>query len=73
MSMETIKTAVSSKTVWTIVALFVVAGTHGIEGLIPQTWVPIVEACIAILSAYFHIDHVNELKGQVRSLGGVAN
>lgn len=61
--MNTIKTILKSRTVWTALAMFIVAGTHGIEGLIPASSVPYVEAFLTFLVGYFHINPSQQYGG----------
>lgn len=63
----------TNKTVWAFVALFVISGTNGVMGLIPAPYIIYVQLLVTALGAYFHIDNVNALKGQIRDLGGVPN
>ena len=66
------KTLLTSKTTWAIVALFIISGTNGIMGLIPVQFSGLVQAVLGIMAVYFHVDSVQTLKGTIKSLGGVA-
>jgi cysteine sulfinate desulfinase/cysteine desulfurase-like protein len=64
------QTLLTSKTAWTFVVLFIISGTNGVMGLIPPQYIIYIQMVLTALGAYFHVDTVNVLKGQVRSLGG---
>jgi len=44
-----------SKTFWSAVALFVVSGTNGIMGLIPEWSVIYVQGLLTLMVSYFHL------------------
>jgi len=45
-----------SRTVWTIVILFVINGIGGIRDLIPSGLLPIIDALLSILAVYFRVN-----------------
>lgn len=45
-----------SRTFWSIVALFVISGTNGIMGMIPENSVVYVQFLLSALASYFHLD-----------------
>ena len=53
-----------SRTVWTIILLFIINGVSGIRDLIPAGILPIIDALLSILAIYFRIAPKAELGGQ---------
>ena len=53
-----------SRTVWTIIVLFVINGVEGIRGVIPANALPIVDAVLSVLAVYFRVKPNAELGGQ---------
>lgn len=51
--MNTIKKTLTSRTVWSIVALVLVNGVPSIQNLIPVDWQPVVDAVLGLLAIYF--------------------
>lgn len=51
-----LKVAVSSRTVWTIVIIFVVNGIAGIHDSIPANFIGPIDAVLSILAAYFRVN-----------------
>jgi hypothetical protein len=54
--MNTIINALQSRTVWSVVALFIVSGTNGIMGLIPVDSLIYVQGFLSILVMYFKLN-----------------
>ena len=54
--MEKLYQALSSRTVWTVVAMFVLAGFEGIRDLIPAAAQTPVFAVLGALAAYFRVN-----------------
>lgn len=48
--------ALRSKTVWTIVVMFIIGGTNGIVGLIPESSVIYVQGVLSLLAMYFKVN-----------------
>lgn len=46
-------TIFKSRTVWTIIVLFVINGVTGIREFIPILWLPAIDGILAILAIYF--------------------
>lgn len=44
-----------SRTVWTIIALFVVNGVAGITDMIPSAYLPYVNGFLGVMAVYFRI------------------
>lgn len=53
--MDKILKALKSKTFWTAVVLFAIAGFEGVRELIPANLVVPVEACLTFLIGYFKV------------------
>ena len=53
--MERLKQAVTSRTVWTLVVLFVINGVAGVHDLIPATLLPFVDGILGLLTVYFKV------------------
>lgn len=54
-----------SRTFWSVVALFIISGTNGIMGMIPEGAVVYVQGALTLIASYFHL--------QTAKLGGVKN
>jgi hypothetical protein len=48
--------ALHSRTVWTIVLIFLVNGISGIRGLLPAASLPIVDAILGLVAIYFRVN-----------------
>jgi len=55
-TMNKLSIALRSRTVWTIVALFVLNGFEGTRSLMPEGWLPVVDAFLGLLAAYFRVN-----------------
>lgn len=55
-NMNTFKKVVSSRTVWTVVVMFVVSGIGAVHNFIPTSWFPLVDGVLAILAVYFRLN-----------------
>ncbi len=53
--MNTIINTLKSRTVWTIIALFVINGIGGIHDLIPTAYLPVIDLLLSGLAIYFRI------------------
>jgi len=51
-----------SRTVWTIIALFIINGMTGIKSFIPAYWLPLVNGVLGILAIYFRADQRVDFK-----------
>ena len=56
-----------SRTVWTVVVLFIINGISGIREIIPATALPIIDAVLSLLAIYFRVNPKAELGGQKKS------
>lgn len=54
--MQKIQQILKSRTVWTLVALFIVNGVSGIHDSIPVAFLPYVDGVLGLLSMYFHVN-----------------
>ena len=45
-----------SRTVWTILAMFVIGGTEAVTGVIPVAFIPYVQGALGLLATYFRIN-----------------
>lgn len=61
--MQTFFTALSSRTVWTVAAMFVISGTNGIMGLIPSGDIVYVQGFLSLLAVYFRLNPSQSYKG----------
>lgn len=50
-----IKKILSSRTVWTIIILFVINGVTGIREFIPEAWLPAIDGGLALIAIYFRV------------------
>lgn len=46
---------ITSRTVWTFVALFIINGIEGVRDLIPVGLLPVIDAVLTILGIYFRV------------------
>ncbi len=42
-----------SRTVWTIIVLFLINGVTGIKDFIPVNWLPLIDGALGVLGIYF--------------------
>lgn len=54
--MDKVLLAVKSRTVWTIVAMFVIGGVGAVNQYIPVEARPLVEGALALLAMYFRVN-----------------
>lgn len=54
--MHKIKLALKSRTFWVGTATFIVNVVPQIRALIPEKWLPAVDALLLLLTAYFHVN-----------------
>lgn len=54
--MEIIKKSLSSRTVWTIIAMFIIGGTNAVIDFIPSNTQPIIMAGLGLLAIHFRIN-----------------
>ena len=54
--MNKIKLILCSKTVWTIVVLFIIGGVQNITQFIPENIMPIIQATLGLLAVYFKVN-----------------
>lgn len=53
--MLTLGQMMKSRTIWTIILLFVVNGLHGVHDSIPVGFIPYIDALLALAAIYFRI------------------
>ena len=53
--MNTLFGYLKSRTVWTLIILFVINGIEPIRELLPGVWLPLVDGVLGILGIYFRI------------------
>jgi len=51
----TIKNALKSRTVWTVIVLFIINGVAGIAEFIPESILPAINGVLGILAIYFRV------------------
>jgi len=51
-----------SRTVWSIVAMFIISGFDGIMGFIPAGYLPVINGALSMLAVYFKINPSQEYK-----------
>jgi hypothetical protein len=54
--LEKINTALHSRTVWTIVVLFIINGIKGVQNLLPPEWLPAINLILSFLAIYFRVN-----------------
>jgi hypothetical protein len=54
--MEKIKLALKSRTVWTIIVLFIINGITGIDEYTPETFDNIVNPLLTLIAIYFRVN-----------------
>jgi len=59
--MERLLKILKSRTVWTIVILFVINGVEGIREFIPADALPLIDGVLSILAVYFRIKPKQDL------------
>lgn len=52
-----------SRTIWTLVILFVINGFNGIRESIPATALQVVDLLLGLAAAYLHVNPSQEYKG----------
>jgi len=60
--MNKILNYLKSRTVWTILVLFLINGIQGIRNFIPANWLPLIDGILSILAIYFRIDQRQDFK-----------
>ncbi len=53
---EKLSIAVKSRTVWTIVVMFLIGGIVGVKNMLPPAWVTLIDALLGILAIYFRVN-----------------
>ena len=51
-----IKLALTSKTVWAIIVLFIINGVGAIHNSIPANWLTVIDPIIGLLAIYFKVN-----------------
>jgi len=54
--MKKLSLALKSRTVWTILALFVLNGLPAVTNMLPETWLPTVNITLTVLAMYFKVN-----------------
>ena len=54
--MDKVKLALKSRTVWTVVVLFIIHGVTGVHDSIPVAVQPVVDAVLSLLAIYFRVN-----------------
>lgn len=54
--MDTLNKTLTSRTVWTVVVMVLVAGLPAIKDQIPATIQPLVDAVLGVLAVYFKLN-----------------
>lgn len=54
--MKKLSLALTSRTTWTIVALFLFNGISAVSGLVPEAWLPTVNGLLSVLAIYFKVN-----------------
>lgn len=54
--MNKLITAVTSRTVWTVVAMVIVNGVPSVTGMLPESYLPLVNLILGGLATYFRIN-----------------
>jgi len=45
-----------SRTVWAIIAMFIIGGTEAVSGIIPPAFIPYVTGALGLLATYFKLN-----------------
>ena len=53
--MHKLELALRSRTVWTIIALFIIGGFHNITGYIPESLMPYLNSILGLMAIYYKI------------------
>lgn len=54
--MNKITQALSSRTVWTVIAMFIIGGVNALFPVIPADWQAPLMGVLTLLAAYFHVN-----------------
>lgn len=54
--MNQIKQAITSKTVWTVIALIILNGVPAVTTMLPASIVPIVNLILGFMASYFKVN-----------------
>lgn len=54
--MDKILTALKSRTVWSIVILFLVSGFNGIQAILPAGSLELIQGILTLLAIYFRVN-----------------
>ena len=54
--MNKILKALKSRTVWTVIVMFIISGVDGIREIIPSNALPMVEGILGLLAIYFRVN-----------------
>lgn len=54
--METIKTLLKSRTVWTVFAMFIIGGFTSVQDSIPAEALPYVQGVLTMMAMYFKLN-----------------
>ena len=61
--MNTFVTAIKSRTVWTVVVMFLIGGVHSVSSLIPQWAVEPALGFLGLLAVYFKLNPSQNYNG----------
>jgi hypothetical protein len=61
--MKNLSLALTSRTFWTVVVLFLVSGVGAIKTFIPTEAQPLVDGFLALLAIYFHLNPSQNYNG----------
>jgi len=54
--MDKVKMALGSRTVWSAVVMFLVAGVSAVQDVIPDGYVTVIQAVLTALTVYFRVN-----------------
>ena len=54
--MEKLLTALKSRTVWTVVLLFLISGVNAVQQYVPADYLTPVQGLLALLAVYFRVN-----------------
>lgn len=61
MNFNLLKNIVLSRTVWTIITIFVINGVAGIQEYIPEAWLSLINAVLSALAIYFRTSQKRDM------------
>lgn len=51
-----LKLAFKSRTVWTVIAMFIIGGVNGVHDIIPSAYITLTDGILGLLAIYFRVN-----------------